>query len=84
MAERLKIDVEAFINAKTSFKLETAEPADERASRLRREESEEVHKLRIELIVTIFAMTVLGIAFLACASIAAAVGGSLTGKKSKS
>jgi hypothetical protein len=65
-----KIDIEA-LTALGEFSLKPSETPEERTSRLKREEAEAKHKHRIELIVHIFALAILTIAFLAGISIAA-------------
>jgi hypothetical protein len=53
------------------YSIESPETPEERASRLRREEAEAGHKHRIELLVHVFALAILTIAFLAGLCIAA-------------
>ncbi len=80
MTERSKeskaVDVAALVDKNITFEVRTAESPDERASRLRREEADaahtvrtqaadDAHKRRITLIVHIFVMAVVAIAFLA-------------------
>jgi hypothetical protein len=60
------------IDKNANFSIKTAEPRDERASRLRREEAESAHQRRIALIVHIFVMTVVAVAFLVCSYMALA------------
>ncbi len=87
MTERSKetkaVDVAALVDKNIAFEVRTAESPDERASRLRREEAEaehtlrtqaaeDAHKRRITLIVHIFVMVVVAIAFLASVYIAMA------------
>jgi hypothetical protein len=70
------VDVTALVDKNIAFEVKTAESLDERASRLRREEaeaehtlrtqaSEDAHARRITLIVHIFVMAVVAVAFLA-------------------
>ncbi len=82
MAERPKetkvVDVGGLIDKGVVFDLRTSEAPEERASRLRREEAEAEHKRRaqeaedahkrlIALILHIFVMAIVAIAFLASA-----------------
>ena len=81
--ETRPVDVTALVAKTIAFEVRTAESPDERASRLRREEAEaehtlrtqaaeDEHKRRIALIVHIFVMAVVAIAFLASVYIAMA------------
>ncbi len=81
--EMKAVDVAALVDKNISFEVRTAESPDERSSRLRREEAEAQHtrsvqaaedarKRRITLIVHIFVMGVVGIAFLASVNITVA------------
>lgn len=85
MPERPKepklFDFAALTDRSVSFDLKTAESPDERASRLRRgeaeaehqlrtQEADDCHKRRISLLVHLFVMTVVGVAFLASLYIA--------------
>jgi hypothetical protein len=87
VAERPKesriVDVGGLIDKGVVFDLRTSEAPEERESRLRREEAEAEHKLRaqeaedvhkrlIVLILHIFVMTIVAVAFLASAYIAVA------------
>ena len=78
MTERPKepkiVDVSALIDKKVTFDLKTAEAPEELRSRLKREETEAEHKLRaqdvedahqrlISLLVHLFVMLVVGVAF---------------------
>lgn len=80
MTERSKetkaVDVAALVNKNIAFEVRTAEPPDERASRLRREEAEaehlrraqaaeDAHRHQIALVVHIFVMAIVAVAFLA-------------------
>jgi hypothetical protein len=64
--------VAGLFDRKVDFEIKKAESRDERTSRLRRIEAEEDHKRRIDLIVHVFVMAVVAIAFLASAFIAVA------------
>jgi hypothetical protein len=77
------VDLGVLVDKSINFDLKTAEPPDERASRLRREEAEaehtlgsqaaeDAHKRRIALAINIFVMAVVAIAFLASVYIAVA------------
>ena len=70
------LDVALLLDKKVDFTLGSAEPPDVRQSRLRREEEdathklkcqadEEAHKRRLSLIVHVFVMAIVGIAFIA-------------------
>jgi hypothetical protein len=87
MADRPKeaklVDLSVLVDKKVTFDLRTAEAPDELQSRLRREEAEAEHKLRtqeaedahkrrIGLIVHIFVMAIVAVAFLASVYIAVA------------
>jgi hypothetical protein len=69
VAERPKaVNIAGLLDQGIAFELKTETP-EERESRLRREEAEEVHKRRISLIVHIFVMAIVAVAFLASISI---------------
>jgi hypothetical protein len=79
--ETKAVDVAALVGKNIAFEVRTAESPYQRASRLRREEAEaehtlrtqaaeDAHKRRITLIVHVFVMTVVAIAFLTSAYIA--------------
>jgi hypothetical protein len=76
MAERPKepkfADLGGLVDKDVKFEFKSPESPEERQSRLRREEAEDGHKRRISLIVHIFVMTVVAIAFLTSAYIALA------------
>lgn len=77
-----KIDIET-LAAFGEFSLKPSETPEERTSRLKREEAEAEHRHRIELLVHIFALAILAIAFLAGICIAA-LGDPRTGLPDKS
>ena len=74
MAERPKetklTDLGVLVDKKVTFNIKTAEAPDELQSRLRREEAEDTHKRRIGLIVHLFVMAIVAVAFLASVYIA--------------
>ena len=63
MAERPKaVNIGGLLDQNIAFELKTESP-EERDSRLRREEAEDAHKRRISLIVHVFVMALVAIAF---------------------
>jgi hypothetical protein len=81
--ETRAVDMAALVDKNIAFEVRTAESSDEHASRLRREEAEaehtlrtqaaeDAHKRQVALIVHIFVMAVVAIAFLASVYIAVA------------
>jgi Na+/glutamate symporter len=60
---RQNVNLAALVDPNIAFDFKTAESPEERASRLRREEAEDAHKRRISLIVHVFVMTIVALAF---------------------
>jgi len=65
------VDLGGLVGKEINFEVRTAETKDERESRLRREEAEDAHRRRISLVVLVFVMAMVTIAFLVSSYIAA-------------
>ena len=65
-------ELESLLGKGAKYEFRSPESKEEQASRLRREEAEEVHKRRMNLILHSFVMSIIAVTLLVCAYIAVA------------